>query len=239
MPNGLTTRRSALLPAVIFCLGGASYAVADEASDTPESLVIESPVPLISTWDIYYDDPVGTVQPTSLISPSGQVTALISDFPDGEYSVSFGEMGGCEGECVYESAEWQVGGVHFPHFTIRLSSFRPLPETILDPAIVIVPGEGFVDDPDAFIIMANHREYRLMRWIDRENVIFETVQPVCVSDSGAELIAPGSQRLFGPWQLSSYCNVTSRDALFAVIRASLDAHTLGQGAFIWRFEAAE
>jgi len=211
-------------------------AAADD-TEAPESLVIRSPFPVISSWDVFYDDPIGSALPRSEMSASSASVFIETRFRSGRYTISFADTQGCQDQCLYEEADWQLSQFSSRYFTIRISSFRPTPEIVLDPAIVVLLDERFAGEAGAFLlIVGNAGEYRLMRWIDEDALTFETVQPVCTPETGAEIVAGQNRRLLGPWDFRSYCQVGTREQLEAVIRASLDAQTPGDGDFIWQYQ---
>jgi len=213
-----------------------AQAVADDAM-RPDSLVIRSPYPLISSWDVYYDDPIGTVLPNSQMSATSASVFIETRFQTGQYTISFADTDSCLDQCAYEEVDWQLSNPAAPHFTIHISSFRPTPELVLDPAMVVLLDEQFAGEAGAFLlIVGNEGEYRLMRWLDENALTFETVQPVCTPDTGAAIIAGQNRRLLGPWDFQSYCQVDTREQLDAVIRSSLEAQTPGTGYFIWQFQ---
>ena len=211
-------------------------AAADD-TEAPESLVIRSPFPVISSWDVFYDDPIGSALPRSEMSASSASVFIETRFRSGRYTISFADTQGCQNQCLYEEADWQLSQFSSPYFTIRISSFRPTPEIVLDPAIVVLLDERIAGEAGAFLlIVGNAGEYRLMRWIDADALTFETVQPVCTPETGAEIVDGQNRRLLGPWDFRSHCQVTSREQIEAVIRASLDAQTPGDGYFIWQYQ---
>jgi hypothetical protein len=223
---------------VAACLAGfSSVNAAGDDAEAPESLVIRSPFPVISSWDVYYDDPIGSALPRSEMSASSASVFIETRFRSGRYTISFADTQGCQNQCLYEEADWQLSQFSSPYFTIRISSFRPTPEIVLDPAIVVLLDEQIAGEAGAFLlIVGNAGEYRLMRWIDEDALTFETVQPVCTPETGAEIVAGQNRRLLGPWDFRSHCQVTTREQLEAVIRASLDAQTPGDGDFIWQYQ---
>lgn len=225
---------------VFFSFGAASAQTSDE-SDHPDSWTIRSLAPIISQWDFNGDDSIGSAQPRAYITANGY-TAVSSDMPTGRYAIDLNQSTGCGTSCLYQEVDLQRETSRTPNspaFTAYFTSFRPLPELILDPAFVIELNEEFVGEADAFILLGNQTEYRLMRWLDREAFKFESIRPACAAETGAEIIQDQNRRLLGPWGFDSYCLVETRDELQAVIQASLAASPAGSGYFIWQFDPVD
>lgn len=231
--------RAVCLTAALTAAAIGATVLADDG-EGPESPVIRSPFPVISSWDVYYDDPIGTMLPNSQMSATSASVFIETRFQPGRYTISFADTQACQDQCLYEEADWQLSNFSSPYFTIRISSFRPTPEIVLDPAIVILLDEAIAGEAGAFLlIVGNEGEYRLMRWLDEASLTFETVHPVCTPETGATIIAGQNRRLLGPWDFRSHCQITTREQLEAVVRASLAAQSPGDGYFVWQYQPEE